>query len=104
MIKIVKEAYIIDLNATDRLPIQLPMVPSSGTYKETYEQTDSGTLKTIEFGCRLKNIIPGLYNSLAIIVVFADGKRIFFGTKDLPVYLKIEIESLIQISCKYKTI
>ncbi len=104
MIKIIKETYIIDLNAIEQLPVQLPMVPSSGTYKETYEQTDSGTLKTIEFGCRLKNIIPGLHNSLAIIIVFSDGKRVFFGTKDLPAYLKTEAESLIKISCKYKTI
>ncbi len=104
MIRIVKDAYIIDMNATDKIPIKLPMVPSSGTYKETEEHTESGVLRTIEFGCRLRNRVPGLDKNLAVIIDFADGRRIFFGTTDLPVHLKTEIESLIKISCKYKTI
>lgn len=104
MIRIVKEAYIINMNTPDALPTKLPMIPSSGTYKETDEHTESGMLKTIEFGCRLRHRIPGLDGRLIMTVIFADCQTKTFGTEGLPVRLNVEDESLINISCKYKTI
>lgn len=103
MIKIVKSANIIRLGEPFNITI-LPIVPASATYKETDETTASGILRTIEFSCRLKKRVDGLGCNLRLWINFDNGSTKIIGTEDLPVRLKVEDDSLVKISCKYKTI
>lgn len=104
MIRNVKSACFVKAAATaGSLPVLLPMVPASGTYKETDEYNDSGTLRTIEFSCRIHNRVPGINDRLILTVTFCDCSCKTIGTLDIPVRLKVEEDSLIKVSCKYQT-
>lgn len=103
MIKIVKEVYISDLDETSPVPVKLPMVPASATYKETDERTGSGVLKTIDFSCRLRHQVRELTGNLSVTVLFCNCRCRKFGTPDLPVRMKIEEDNLTTVSCSYQT-
>lgn len=79
-----------------------PLVPASGTYKNTVDADDGGTFRTVEISFRIYHPVPGMTGNLRLWVSFDSGRRRSVGTEDLPVRLKTEEDSALKLSCKWQ--
>lgn len=102
MIRIVRDVYYAEVEKPEAW-MKFPLVPSSGTYKETDEHDDAGWLRTVKLEFRVSGRMPAMTGALMLMVVFGDGHRCRVGTRDLPVWLKMEEDSLLKVSAEWQT-
>lgn len=85
----------------------LGMIPASGTLRILTEDTDHGRIRTYELEATITRSVrrtgdAALEGDLCLIVTYDNGLQARMGTVERPARLKLEIQDVLKINCRWQ--